>query len=184
MGISFGPKKHINAFSRLGVVKEQAEAVETPPRRTFPENLFISALQTIFMKKTFGREKTISSAIIILFLISGALSLSLLSMMSELEKIRQVPAIQQSLKLQDIVSGLQKLNETRDYPLLLSLQEIAPQDVEQLKKQQPVIYNQLPERTLYSIVLANSTNSSVFLIYDLEGGKILRMFDLSRMSLG
>lgn len=126
----------------------------------------------------------IPAAIIILFVAVAALSYFLLSAMSDLERIRQIPAIQQSLKLQDILSGLQKLNETKNYPFLVSLQEIAPQDIGQLKKQQPVIYNQLPDKSLYRIVLADSTNNSVFLIYDAEGSKILRMFDLSQMSLG
>ena len=57
-------------------------------------------------------------------------------------------------------------------------------DLAALQKQQPVIYNQLPNKSLYRIVLADSANNSVFLIYDAEGSKILRMFDLSQMNLG
>lgn len=132
-------------------------------------------------KSSYGK---IPAAIIILFVAVAALSYFLLSVMSDLEKIKQIPAIQQSLKLQDILSGLQKLNETKNYPFLVSLQEMAPQDIAALQKQQPVIYNQLPEKSLYRIVLADSANNSVFLIYDAEGSKILRMFDLSQMNLG
>lgn len=134
------------------------------------------------MKQTPCRN--LQAAVAILFIAVAALSFFLFSVKSDLDRISGIPAIQQSLKLQGILSNLQKLNETRNYPFLASLQEITPADVEQLKKQQPVIYNQLPDKNLYRIVLADSANNSVFLIYDLEGNRVLRLFGLGQAALG
>ena len=92
---------------------------------------------------------------IVLIVGLAALTWQVMLLRSDVELIKSQPGIQQGIKLQSILNNLQGLNETQGYPLLVSLEELTPQQIDQLKQEQPVIYNALPDKTLYRIILAN-----------------------------
>lgn len=102
---------------------------------------------------------------------------------AKLGEIQGIPAVREAMEAQKILSNLQGMNETKGYPRLVSLEELSSGDIRALEAQQPVIYNSLPEKTLYRAVLSNE-NESLFVIYDLEENRILRNFALSQMQLG
>ena len=96
--------------------------------------------------------------------------------------IKQISSVQQSIKLDTILSNLRNLEETRDYLTLVSLEMLSADEIKALEAEQPVIYSSLPEKALYRIVLSNE-NNSLLVIYDFEENKVLRIFALEQMQL-
>lgn len=59
---------------------------------------------------------------------------------------------------------------------------LAPENVTQLSKKYPVIYGNLPDKTLYRVDFKNETGMLV--IVDMENKKVLRYFRTGGVSLG
>lgn len=135
------------------------------------------------MKSEKAKTDTLKILAAILLVAVVALSYYVASMRSDIDALKNIPAIQQSMKLQEIISKLEAANETRGYSSVVSLEELSSENVRQLELQQPVIYNSLPDKALYRIVLSRG-NESLFVIYDFEENRILRSFTLDRMMLG
>ncbi len=101
----------------------------------------------------------------------------------EVSTIKQTYSVQQSMTVDTIISNLLILEETKDYQKLVSLEMLSVDEIKALEAEQPVIYNSLPEKALYRIVLSNE-NTSLFVIYDFEKNKVLRSFALDQMQIG
>ena len=101
----------------------------------------------------------------------------------DVSTIKQTYYVQQSMNVDTILSNLFILEETKDHPKLVSLEELSVEEIKALEAGQPVIYNGLPENVLYRIVLSNE-NTSLFVIYDFEENKVLRSFALDQMQIG
>lgn len=135
------------------------------------------------MKSEKTKPDTLKILAAILLVAVVALSYYVAGMRADVDALKKIPEIQQSMKVQGILSNLEAANETRGYSSVVSIEELSSENVHQLELQQPVIYNNLPDKALYRIVLSRG-NESLFVIYDFEENRILRSFALDRMMLG
>ena len=119
---------------------------------------------------------------VLVFQMAGMVS-DIRALEKEVGTIKQTYSVQQSMKVDMIISNLLMLEETKDYSKLVSLEMLSVDEIKALETEQPVIYNSLPEKALYRIVLSNE-NTSLFVIYDFEENKILRSFALDQMQIG